>query len=153
VWNRQGSTTISQHTYTLDNAGNRTQLAEQLAQIGGGTTSSTATYGYDHLYRLTSDSSTVGVGTYTYDPVDNRLSGGATTSLSYDRADRLNTPGCTVDANGNVTRLACVNSGQGATYDAANRLTSTSLVGWRWFGELHVRRGRQADQQERRTAC
>jgi RHS repeat-associated protein len=33
VWNQKGSSTIGQHTYTLDNAGNRTAVAEQLPQL------------------------------------------------------------------------------------------------------------------------
>ncbi len=62
-------TTLDQHTYTLDNVGNRTQLAEVLAQVGGGSISPTTTYGYDHAYRLRTD----GTNNYVYDPVGNRL--------------------------------------------------------------------------------
>ena len=51
-------TIISKHTYTLDAVGNRTQLAEVLAQVGGGSISPTNTYGYDGLYRLTSSAQT-----------------------------------------------------------------------------------------------
>ncbi|HEY1296589.1 MAG TPA: RHS repeat-associated core domain-containing protein, partial [Chloroflexota bacterium] len=123
VGNQQGASTISQHTYTLDSAGNRTQLAEQLAQVGGGTLAPTTTYSYDHLYRLLGDGTT----TYTYDPVGNRLTAGSQ-SLSYDRADRLASLGCSVDGNGNITRLGCA-GGQTASYDAANRLTNTHNLG------------------------
>jgi RHS repeat-associated protein len=124
ILNQKGSSTVSQHTYTLDSVGNRTQLAEVLAQVGGGTLSPTTTYSYDHLYRLVAD----GTNNYTYDPVGNRLTGPGS-SLSYDRADRLAFgTGCSVDANGNVTLLGCVGGGQ-AAYDAANRLTSTRALG------------------------
>jgi YD repeat-containing protein len=59
VWNQQsGGATISQHSYTLDGVGNRTAVNETLAQVGGGTTTNNVTYGYDRLYRLTSDGST-----------------------------------------------------------------------------------------------
>ncbi|MBV9322843.1 MAG: RHS repeat protein, partial [Chloroflexi bacterium] len=34
VWNEAGSNTISQHSYTLDNVGNRTSVAEVLPQLG-----------------------------------------------------------------------------------------------------------------------
>ncbi len=36
VLNQEATTTLDQHTYTLDNAGNHTQVAEVLAQVGGG---------------------------------------------------------------------------------------------------------------------
>ena len=41
VANELGATVISSHTYTLDAVGNRTQLAETLAQPGGAPTSAT----------------------------------------------------------------------------------------------------------------
>ncbi|MBV9895819.1 MAG: hypothetical protein JO020_16765, partial [Chloroflexi bacterium] len=34
VWNQEGTSTISRHTYTLDAVGNRTQLTEVLPQLG-----------------------------------------------------------------------------------------------------------------------
>jgi len=48
-------------------------------------------YGYDRLYRLSSVTDpTVGVGSYTYDPVGNRLSRtGDGSTYAYDRADRI----------------------------------------------------------------
>ena len=68
--NQNGSRTVSQHAYTLDNVGNRTHLRETPAQVGGDTATSNITYGYDQLYRLTGD----GTLTYGYDPVGNRPS-------------------------------------------------------------------------------
>jgi YD repeat-containing protein len=49
VLNQQGTNVISQHTYTLDSVGNRTALAETLAQVGGGSTNNNISYGYDRL--------------------------------------------------------------------------------------------------------
>ena len=123
VLNQNGTSTLDQHTYTLDSVGNRTQVAEVLAQVGGGSISPTTTYSYDRLYRLLGD----GTNTYTYDPVGNRLSWGAT-SYTYDRADRITAAGSTtyaVNANGNLT-------GRGAdvfAYDQANRLKSATVGG------------------------
>ncbi len=80
VWNKQGTgTTIGQHTYTLDNVGTRTQVAESLAQVGCSPLTVNTAYRYDTLYRLMGDGTT----TYGYDPVSNRTSMGATT-YAYD---------------------------------------------------------------------
>ncbi len=73
VLNRNEAT-ISQHSYTLDAVGNRTQVSELIpAALGppGQTTPISTSYGYDRLYRLTVVNATP---TYTYDPVGNRLS-------------------------------------------------------------------------------
>ena len=123
VLNRNGTNVIDQHSYTLDNVGNRTALSETLAQISGGPITNNVTYTYDSLYRLTG----AGTTTYTYDPVGNRLTKG-TTSYTYDRADRILTAGTTsytVNANGNLT-----NRGSDVfAYDQANRLTSATVIG------------------------
>ncbi len=125
VLNHSGASTISQHAYTLDNVGNRTQVSETLAQVGGGSATNNITYSYDKLYRLTGD----GTRTYGYDPVGNRLSltQGSTTNYTYDKADRILTAGATsftVDANGNET----ARGSDSFHYDQANRLT-LSVVG------------------------
>jgi hypothetical protein len=52
VLNQQGSTTLDQHTYTLDYVGNRTQLAEVLAQGGSGSVSPTTTYVCEMAFEL-----------------------------------------------------------------------------------------------------
>jgi YD repeat-containing protein len=129
VHHQQGATTISQHRYTLDATGTRTQVDEVLAQVGGSPTNPTSAYGHDRPYRLTSDGVTG--ATYTYDPAGNRLTrtqSGVTTSYSYDRADRLSAAGSTsytVNAAGTLT-----NRGSDSfTYDQAHRLTSATVVG------------------------
>ena len=122
--NQQGTATISQHSYTLDAVGNRTQLNETLAQVGGGQpVTVNTTYGYDALSRLTADGAT----TYSYDPVGNRLTKGSATS-SYDRADRLTSAAgaaVTVDAAGNTT----ANGAARYYYDQADRLTGYTYNG------------------------
>ena len=126
VLNANGATTISQHAYTLDNVGNRTQVQETLAQVGGGTTNNTIAYSYDQLYRLTGD----GTRSYSYDPVGNRLSlvQGTTTNYSYDKADRIQSAGTTsysTNADGDVT----ARGSDSFTYDQENRLISATIGG------------------------
>jgi RHS repeat-associated protein len=93
--------------------------------------SQTLVYGYDRLYRLTSASGgPTGSTTYSYDPVGNRLTRtrGATTSYSYDRADRITAAGAisyTVNANGNLTARGA----DTFTYDQPSRLTSATVSG------------------------
>ena len=131
IWHQQSGTTIGKHTYTVNAIGNRTQLDEVLAQVGGGSVSQTLTYGYDQLSRLTTATTPNDTTTYTYDPVGNRLSrtrGGTTTSYAYDRADRVTSAGgvsYTVNANGNLT----ARGGDSFGYDQANRLTSVTVGG------------------------
>jgi RHS repeat-associated protein len=124
VLNKQsGGTVIDQHTYTLDSVGTRTQVAETLAQVGGGQITPITTYGYDKLYELTADGGT----SYAYDLVGNRLTM-ASTSYSYDKADRITAAGATsytVNANGNVT----ARGSDSFAYDQANRLKSATVSG------------------------
>jgi RHS repeat-associated protein len=126
VLNQQGANTLSQHAYTLDAVGNRTAVAETLAQVGGGTATNNVAYSYDRLHRLTGD----GTRSYGYDPVGNRLSltQGSTTTYTYDRADRILSAGATgytVDANGNTTARGT----DAFAYDQANRLKSATVAG------------------------
>ena len=87
------------------------------------------TYGYDDLYRLTSETvasdprSNNGQVSYTLDNVGNRLQRNstlpaivATGLLNYDANDRVSTD--SYDANGNTI----LNSGQTNVYDFENRL-------------------------------
>ncbi|MEE8519568.1 MAG: DUF6531 domain-containing protein [Dehalococcoidia bacterium] len=119
VVNKNTGGTISSFTYTLDAAGNRTQMVDL---------SGTHTYDYDDLYRLTEvtypDPQT---DTYTYDPVGNRLTRNAT-AYTYDDADQMLTAGGVsygYDANGNQTSRG----GDTFTYDHENRLTQTVIGG------------------------
>ena len=129
VWNKTGTgATISQHAYTLDGVGNRTQVQETLAPVGGGQpTTATTTYAYDHRYQLLGD----GTRTWAYDPAGNRQSvtvGGTATAYSYDKADRITAAGAvshTVDANGNTK----TRGGDSFVYDQANRLLTATVSG------------------------
>lgn len=97
----------------------------ELASEGDPTT--LISYSYDSLYRLTSVEDVGGTESYTYDPVGNRLTAGAT-AYTYDRADRMTTAGpasITVDANGNLTAKGA----DSFAFDQANRLTSASVGG------------------------
>jgi YD repeat-containing protein len=129
VHHQQGATTLSQHRYTLDAAGTRTQVDEVLAQVGGSPTNLTIAYGHDRLARLMSDGVTG--ATSTYDPAGNRLTrthSGTTTSYSYDRADRLSAAGTTsytINAAGNLT----ARDSDSFSYDQAHRLTSATVAG------------------------
>lgn len=117
VW--PGATPISAFAYTLNAAGNRTQLVDSTG---------TTTYGYDALHRLTSASYPGGPNdTYTYDAVGNRLSKNSIT-YAYDDADQMTSAGgvtYTYDANGNQT-------GRGSdtfTWDHENRLAASTIGG------------------------
>ena len=122
VGNKKTGSTISSFTYTLDAAGNRSQMV---------TLSGTTSYGYDALYRLTQviypGPSTTN---YTYDANGNRQTmqvGSTTTTYTYDAADEMNTAGAVAylyDANGNQTKRGA----NTFTYDHENRLTK-SVIG------------------------
>src|SRR6266700_465912 len=112
---------------TLGAAGNRLSMAELSGR--------TVQYGYDDLYRLTSENIVCGTGTpacapgavsYSYDSVGNRLQLISTLSavpasglLNYDANDRTSTD--VYDANGNT-----VFNGQQNVYDFENRLVGAA---------------------------
>ena len=116
---------FSTFTYALDKVGNRVSMTD-----GNGQATS---YGYDHLYELTSATNVNGTTSYTYDAAGNRLTltspVNGTTSYKYDADDRLVSAGTTsftYDKNGN--RTGQKTSAQTLTYkyDAASRLVSVS---------------------------
>ena len=87
-------------------------------------------YGYDRLSRLVTVTGPDGARTYAYDPLGNRLAktAGATTSYSYDRADRITAAGAlvtTVDADGNLV----ARGPDTFAFDGANRLTGATVAG------------------------
>ena len=121
------NTVISSYAYTLGPTGNRLSVAELSGR--------SVTYGYDDLYRLTSETvasdpkGNNGQVTYTLDNVGNRLQLNSTLAaivpsglLSYDANDRVSTD--TFDANGNTT----INSGQTNVYDFENHLVQRGGV-------------------------
>jgi RHS repeat-associated protein len=120
-------TAISSYAYSLGAAGNRLSVAELSGR--------TVTYGYDDLYRLTSENvagdpkSNNGAVTYTFDSVGNRMQRTstlpgvvATGLLNYDANDRTSTD--PYDPNGNL-----LSSGAGSNvYDFENRLVKAGGV-------------------------
>ncbi len=137
--NADAGGTLSSYTYTLGLVGNRTGVVE----AGLAVANRTVTWGYDALYRLTSETidapgnANDALVIYDYDDVGNRTSvdrNGTVTTYAYDDNDRLlseTTGGVTTgygyDANGNVrdrTTGAIVDQ---YDYDAENRLVSADL--------------------------
>jgi len=130
VIDRRGSTVLARFAATLDAVGNPTQI------VRTGALDQTQTFGYDPNDRLVSVCFTTGncpdvqdpYIRWTYDRVGNRLTqergGGATTTYTYDDADRLTRAGSTTysyDANGNQLSAGP----RTFTYDLANRLRTT----------------------------
>jgi RHS repeat-associated protein len=139
VENVRGSEVLSKFEYTLDDAGNRTQVKESVRDaLTGELVVRTVNYGYDDLSRLTSETVLDAAGTvtrrvdYTYDDVGNRLrqtDSAGTTSYVYDKNDRLLSESgvtnatYTYDNNGNTRTVT--QGGQTTTYtwDNRNRMT------------------------------
>jgi RHS repeat-associated protein len=96
---------------------------------GGGTDA--FSYGYDRLSRLAAVSGPDGSRTYGYDPAGNRSSrvlSGATTTYSYDRADRITAAGAqsiSVNAVGAMTTRGT----DSFAYDQVNRLKTATVGG------------------------
>lgn len=122
----KNQTALSNYAYTLGAAGNRTAVTE----LSGRSVS----YGYDSLYRLTSETVSAdpnnnnGAINYTYDSVGNRKTLNSTlppagaNSYTYDADDRLSSD--QYDADGNT-----INSlGTANTYDFENHLITHGAV-------------------------
>ncbi len=123
------NTAVRSYAYTLGAAGNRLSVADLSGR--------TVQYGYDDLYRLTSENIVCGTGTpacalgavsYSYDSVGNRMQLNSTLPavpasglLNYDANDRTSTD--VFDANGNTTF-----NGQQSIYDFENRLVARGGV-------------------------
>jgi RHS repeat-associated protein len=126
VLHQTGTTTLDGAIYTLDNAGNRTSKADQLAGV-------TSNYSYDPIYELTQV--TQGTNTtesYTFDPVGNRLSSLSVSPYSYNTSNELtSTPSTTYtyDANGNTTAKTDSTGTTTYSWDYENRLSSVTLPG------------------------
>ncbi len=127
-------TVISVFTYTYDNAGNRTTVAESSGDR--------VTWSYDNSYQLTREQRSGANAydvTYSYDAVGNRLTkleGGTTTSYTCDNANQLSveyTPSArttyTYDANGNTSAINAAGSRTTYTWDLENHITTVQLPG------------------------
>lgn len=132
---------IASYTYTLDPVGNRLSVSELSGR--------TATYTYDNLYRLTSEQisnvAPLGVITYAYDKVGNRLrrtstvAGVTNQTNTYNANNELgahifNNNGATIEADGNQfaldykNRILSVNGGQIVlTYDGRGSRVSKKV--------------------------
>ena len=136
-----GGTTLASYSYTLDNAGNRTGVTETQLLPNGTTDTRTVAYGYDNLYRLTSETiSDDGQGgngtiTYTYSLTGNRMSrtssvaGVSTVTDTYNANDELTSElsgGVTTtyqyDSNGNTTQTSNGTTTTTFAYDSQNHL-------------------------------
>ncbi len=117
--------TLASYAYTLGAAGNRTSVAELSGR--------TLNYGYDNLYRLTSETiagaaSQNGAISYVYDAVGNRQTMASTVPaipagmFFYDANDRLTTDA--YDANGNTTSSGGIEN----SYDFENRLVQRGAI-------------------------
>jgi RHS repeat-associated protein len=120
----KNGTQQANYVYTLGAAGNRLNVAELSGR--------TVNYGYDSLYRLTSETITNDPNNhnnttqYQYDNVGNRqqliVNGTTANVYSYDADDRLGSD--QYDSNGNTIASA----GTTSTYDFENHLVSKSGV-------------------------
>ena len=126
-------TALATYAYTLGPAGNRLSVAELSGR--------TVNYGYDDLYRLTSETiagatSQNGAVSYQYDSVGNRLQRSSTVPalpatglLNYDANDR--TASDPYDADGNL-----LNGGVGSNiYDFENHLVAAGGVSLAYDGD------------------
>jgi RHS repeat-associated protein len=127
----KSATSISNYAYTLGAAGNRLTVAELSER--------TVNYGYDSLYRVTSEAVTSdpnnhnGTTSYQYDAVGNRkqllVNGVTANAYTYDADDRLGSD--TYDADGNT-----INSfGTANTYDFENHMVTDGYVGLMYDGD------------------
>ncbi|KAF0218592.1 MAG: RHS repeat-associated core domain-containing [Geobacteraceae bacterium] len=144
VVNRTSASSIlTQHDYTYDGVGNRKTHTEKVS-----TTTTSYTYSYDELSRLTqvSNGNAAQQENYGYDPLGNRLTKqvNATTPVVtayvYDAANQLkeihqDSPTGTLlasllyDANGNMYQKTEGATTTTLTYDALNRLTQATKTG------------------------
>ncbi len=118
------TTPLLSYTYTLGAAGNRKTVAELSGR--------TVQYGYDSLYRLTSETVTAhpanhnGLTTYTYDSVGNRtvlkMNGVTVNTYNYDANDRLTSD--VYDNDGNTTSSTGITN----AYDFENHLIQHGAV-------------------------
>lgn len=100
--------------------------------VGNITVKSTASYGYDPLYRLLSENSDVGLFDYSYDAIGNRLTegeNGSSSSYIYpfdsSRLSAINATPISYDAAGNII----TDVQRSYTIDAAGRVQDVSISG------------------------
>jgi RHS repeat-associated protein len=138
-----GGTVISRHDYTYGLAHELGQIKtwqRQLPNSGGGSTTTTQTFGYDNILQLTSAAETgQATKTYAYDAAGNRMtkaeSGSSTTYAAANDVNQIASAtggdphsGATYDDNGNLQSITYKNGVEGdnskrtMAWDTINRL-------------------------------
>jgi RHS repeat-associated protein len=146
---------LSSYSYTLNADGLRTGVTEQQLEVGGSTSTTTKTWTYDNLLRLTGEAVVSSISansytdTYSYDLVGNRVSkthvvGTQTQNINdvFNNNDQLTnetstgsasyTITYTYDPNGSLT-MVTPNQGSGLEsdtygYDLQHRLSTASIT-------------------------
>jgi len=125
--NAVGSTTISEHDYTLDPEGNRTAQAEFVSGISAPNTLDQFSYGYDGLERLTSVGGALTEG-FMLDAASNiSARTGPSATYTYDTANRLTSDGAQSFSWSDADRLTARGSDAFA-YDPLDRLVSSTVA-------------------------
>ncbi|HKV61868.1 MAG TPA: hypothetical protein VJO16_08145 [Candidatus Acidoferrum sp.] len=126
VLHQSGTTTLDGAIYTVDNAGNRTSKADQLAGV-------TSNFTYDSIYELTGV--TQGTNTtesYSYDPVGNRTASLGVASYTTNASNEMtanSNASFTYDDDGNTASKTDSTGTTNYSWDFENRLTSVTLPG------------------------
>jgi len=122
-----GSTTITSHSYTLDNQGNRTAQTEFISGITTGASDSIG-YTYDGLNRLTSLTTTNPEG-FALDSASNLSSRtGPSATFTYDASNRITSDGSSAFTWSNADRLTA-RGPDSFGYDPLDRLTASTVSG------------------------
>lgn len=142
-----GGQVLAAYDYSLHPTGRRLGAVETRRESNNTLSTTTISWGYDGLYRLTSETSTQPSAvsrqdTYTYDKVGNPVakttvggSGSVTTAYSYNANDQLTTEtqssqgiGYGYDANGSLTNKSAATAHASYRYDTRNRLSGAVLT-------------------------
>lgn len=131
---KSGSATFASYGLTYDlgqnTIGNLTKVQEGGVEVA---------YGYDALYRLTSESRTGGAAnTFKYDPAGNIIEKNGTAFAGYDAGNKIS--GSTHDGNGNILSSALLGT-DALTWDARNKLrsigTTSGTTAYKYDGSGH----------------
>jgi len=126
VLHKLSGSTIDGASYTVDNAGNRSSKADQLASV-------TTNYTYDSIYQLTQAvQGATTTESYSYDPVGNRTASLGVSSYANNVSNQLTAKtGASYgyDYNGNTVTKNDTSGITTYAWDYENRLTSVTLPG------------------------
>jgi RHS repeat-associated protein len=133
ITHKSGSTTTGEYTLTYDDGADTVGNLTDVSELNGATVS----YGYDDLYRLTSEART-GTPSFSrtigYDLAGNPTTRDGTTFATYDSANKFQavlSKSVYHDYDGNITSLAATSplSFSAATWDDFNRMTQVRKTG------------------------